>query len=901
MSKLIRGALVVITTMAAAAAPAATWIVPGMANTPGLNNTFFASELKIRNLGTSPAAVSFELLPLGGATPPAASRTVAAGETLVLPNALVALFGTGFPAGTLRISTDQPIFLNARTYNNADPSGTFGLAVDAVDEAHLLSAGQTGHVGWVSDSGGFRTNVGVVLAAAGSAADLVVFGASGSELGRRTFSGGPSATQVRVTEFASGDLSTARFELRVTAGKATGYSAVVDNVTGDGFTVQPELVPPGTWTDVVLNGVARGPGRFNTFFRTDARLVNTSSTARKVTISGVSLAAGGQPVTATASLDLPAHATRELIDVLGTPLGAPEGVSGSLRFVADGPVLVLGRTSNIRADGSTFGAVQRTFSASQYLLSPLAGAFVGLLQSSATPGFRTNVGFTAGPAGAVVNLTLKDRAGSVLSARPAAFTLPANGFTQPSLADLFPGVAIPDDVTLEVSPADGTVDAYASFIDNGTGDPVIYALSRTPLVIPQNLQFVSQCAPKPGVAGLINGGTSAFRVDLDPARYPDALCNDGTPGVFYIRKGTGASVNRWLIFLEGGGSCANAADCAKRWCAIDTNFGAFKMSNRYVPEHGIGGGGILQDRPDNALADFNTIWIHYCSSDAWSGRIRDRVLFDVASGQSYSLHFLGARILEAVISELRAGVSYRDATGTVTVPSLDDADVVLLVGESGGGAGVKRNLDRVTEYLNSTNHSGRVVVRGVIDAADHPSNPDYVDYEAQTRGAWLLQVGRNAGVYDESCRALHPNDSWRCGDSAHNNENHITTPFFSRTDLMDENVLGDFGTEGWEFGDQTWFFGKATWEHLDRLTRIRSTAEEKDAINVDPGVYGPHCDNHTALRDSAKFYTDKVARGGSLFSFNETLRNWLLSSEPKVVMEPKPTGDPIPKSAVCTN
>src|SRR5205085_4473701 len=121
---------------------------------------------------------------------------------------------------------------------------------------------------------------------------------------------------------------------------------------------------------------------------------------------------------------------------------APDGTSGSLRFVADGPVLVIGRTSNIRPDGATFGSVQRTFSAPDFLDLSRKGTFVGLIQSTSTPGFRTNVGFLAGAAGAVVDLTLKDRAGAVVSSRPAAVTLPANGFYQPSLADLFPGTAI---------------------------------------------------------------------------------------------------------------------------------------------------------------------------------------------------------------------------------------------------------------------------------------------------------------------------------------------------------------------------------------------------------------------------------------------------------------------------
>ena len=282
---------------------AATWTVPGLSNAPGRNSTFFVSELKVRNPGTAAVAVTFELLPIvGGAVSPA-TRTIAPGETLVLPNALQELWGAGDRAGAIRLTAAEHLYSSARTYNNADPAGTFGLGVEAVPEERLLSAGQTGHVGWIAESPdgsrGFRTNVGIVLPAAGAAVDAIVYGADGLEKGRRTFSGGPLATQVGIRDIAAGDLAVARLELRVTAGKATGYSAVVDNVTGDGFAVQPQRITPGTWADLSLNGVSRGPGRFNTFFRTDARLVNPDGVPRTVTVSGGTMSSLGAPWTHT--------------------------------------------------------------------------------------------------------------------------------------------------------------------------------------------------------------------------------------------------------------------------------------------------------------------------------------------------------------------------------------------------------------------------------------------------------------------------------------------------------------------------------------------------------------------------------------------------------------------------
>jgi len=906
MRHVVRPILAAAALCAALPAFAATWTVPGLANAPGRNGTFFASELKLRNPGPAPVEVTFELLPVVGASGAAATRTVAAGGTLVLPNALAALWGEGDRAGTVRVTAPSELFVTGRTYNSADPAGSFGLGLEAVREEELLAAGATGHVGWVAESPdsakGFRTNVGVVLAAPGSSVDAVVLGASGGELGRRTFSGGPQAFQVGVREIASGDLAVARLELRVTAGKATGYAAVVDNVTGDGFTVPPRRVVPGRWADLFLNGASRGAGRFGTFYRTDARLVNPEGAPRTVTVSGVSLVAGGQAFPASATIELPARSVREVVDVLGTLLLAPEGTSGSLRFETDGPLLVLGRTSNVRPDGATFGALQRTSEPDEYLRFGRSGTFVGLIQSASTPGFRTNVGFLAGHGGATVDLVLRDAAGTAVATRPGAVSLGSRAFWQPPLSDLFPGTTVPEQATLEVTASEGTVDVYASIIDNGTGDPVITPFAEAAAALPPNFSATSPCSPSPGVAGLVNPGTVLSRVDLDPARYPDALCNDGTPGVFYVRRGTGAGLNRWVLFLEGGGSCSSGDACAKRWCSIETNFGAAKMSSRYAPEKGIGGGGILSTREDSAFRDFSKAWIYYCSSDVWSGRSASRPLVD-STGRVYTIHMQGARILEAVVAELRSGLTYTDAGSgaAVTLPSLDDAEVVLFVGESAGSAGVQRNADRLGGLLERTNRNpAGLFFRALGDAANNPSNAALATYEAEMRSAQRASATLYSGRVDESCLAMHPSDTWRCGDPVHVRENHLTTPLFVRQDLLDPNTLDELGTPEWEFGTQLYEFAQFTWDHLDRMSRAAATAEERADMTVAPGVYGPHCDEHTALRNNGKFFDDKVAAGGALLSYHDTFRNWLLGTGPTVALEPRPTKDPVPPSAVCT-
>src|SRR5262245_4669010 len=43
-----------------------------------------------------------------------------------------------------------------------------------------------------------------------------------------------------------------------------------------------------------------------------------------------------------------------------------------------------------------------------------------------------------------------------------------------------------------------------------------------------------------------------------------AVCNDGSPAIYYFRPGTGTGVNRWVIFLGGGGFCYSVTACQLR-------------------------------------------------------------------------------------------------------------------------------------------------------------------------------------------------------------------------------------------------------------------------------------------------------------------------------------------------
>ena len=118
-----------------------------------------------------------------------------------------------------------------------------------------------------------------------------------------------------------------------------------------------------------------------------------------------------------------------------------------------------------------------------------------------------------------------------------------------------------------------------------------------------------------------------------------------------------------------------------------------QMSSSVAPTTGILGLGIMDRRPDNPTGNWNHVFILYCSSDRWVGVSRDVMLHTELQGPSdYRIHFLGAKIMGAVLDTLRrdgvAGLIHTQGETPIAMPNLDNAETVVLAGGSAGGSGV---------------------------------------------------------------------------------------------------------------------------------------------------------------------------------------------------------------------
>ena len=436
-----------------------------------------------------------------------------------------------------------------------------------------------------------------------------------------------------------------------------------------------------------------------------------------------------------------------------------------------------------------------------------------------------------------------------------------------------------------------------------------------------------------GGAGVTAAGPRLFRVDIPTADYPEAVCNDGSPGVFYVLASPGGvDADKWHVHLQGGGACRTPESCAQRWCRADTNFGMDKMTSTLAPAVSAAGNGMFSSRVDNPLRDWNHVFMHYCSSDNWSGQAGDAQLtaeLPAVGSVDFSMHFRGADIFDAVIDMLKqpggTPVSYFDGAASQDMPDLDDAEIVLLSGASAGGGGVVRNLDRLAADLPATNNDCadgcEDLVLGVIDAV---FAPDRIDLDATQTGACLdgglctyadfalmdwneAMLGMWNNRTDESCRDWHqanePANEWRCADHTYLIKNHLTTPFFLRFDLQDKLVGGNMASEidpltgerrGYRWRGM-WtdpkVFGVLNWKQMHDVRSNWKTAPEGHPERAapslrEPGVFAPQCNMHESLRNNPGFLGARATDAdGVLRSMPELLMNWIAGTEPQVAIE----------------
>ncbi len=442
--------------------------VPAVAHSPGIGGATWSTTLVLLNPTGADLDLDLGLLPADLAAPDLC-LSVPAGQQRWVEDVVASMGRDG--TGGLELAADSAGLVASTVTATAAASGTHGQQISAVARERALDCDAPVLLPGLAAGDGFHTNFGLLnLADEELTVTLALHAASGAELGTLTLRAAGRGFAQASDALAGLSPEPLRGAFAVGSCAAAGaayhlYASVVDDASHDPSFVAPLAAGGSAPLDVVLPAVASTPGLGGTQWRSDLVLVATGTSSAQVTLE---LHPRGEVAAATATVDVPAGTASVLEDVVGTTLGRVG--SGWLRLTSAAPgLLVASRTYNDDPAG-TYGqevaAVDRAD-----MVGP--GERVVLPGLTSAAGFRTNLG-VASAAAVDTAVTVRARRddgeviGEVELAVPAGALLQVDRFLSERLGHVGPAW-----VELWSDDAGAAFFAYASVVDEGTGDPVL--------------------------------------------------------------------------------------------------------------------------------------------------------------------------------------------------------------------------------------------------------------------------------------------------------------------------------------------------------------------------------------------------------------------------------------------
>ncbi len=372
--------------------------------------------------------------------------------------------------------------------------------------------------------------------------------------------------------------------------------------------------------DVVIPSTAFSSGRNLAEFHSDVRVFNPTNSPINFTPIFYRSDAGGN-VLDTVQKPVVTIGPREQLaydNVLQSLFGQSLGVFGPILFQTTGTLLVSSGVNNVNGcgNGSVSGQSLPGIDTSAALK---AGTLIQLAASaSGTTGYRSNLDFM-NPGATAANVTVKIRKGDGTQLSSGTISVGANGLVQKAVDDggTFPGVAGTTDANLWAEfTSDQPVLAFASVINNASGDPFAIVMTAEPNVSPS--------AP-----------VASYTVSASPAT--------GQP-VTFTDTSTNFPVNRFWAFGDGAVDTKTTGTTTHAYSAAGTYHTALFVDNA------SGSGSATKDVVVAAAGPITvtiqatttggTNWTYVCQVGPCSGVGNNNVNLKV--GQPYTITWTAA-------------------------------------------------------------------------------------------------------------------------------------------------------------------------------------------------------------------------------------------------------------------
>ena len=224
------------------------------------------------------------------------------------------------------------------------------------------------------------------------------------------------------------------------------------------------------------------------------------------------------------------------------------------------------------------------------------------------------------------------------------------------------------------------------------------------------------------------------RITLKAARSRQALCLDGTPAAYFLRRTASDNGKRWIIFVPGGAWCSSKETCFAR---SKTDLG----SSKYTPSLAQMAGILSSNRSNNPyFYNWNVLYLQYCDGSSFMGDIEQPIAFG-----NVFLYSRGFTILNTFLEEI--------------VPTyLSKAREVIVVGNSAGALSVMANADLISSYIPRS-----IKVHFVSDAGFFVDVPCRNEQYVFSRWMKSLNDFHNiTRALPQDCVATFQREKWRC-------------------------------------------------------------------------------------------------------------------------------------------
>lgn len=470
--------------------------VPGVGHVVG-GVGLFVSDISLTNaFGTNPLTdLRLFFTPsadAGGSSSSVELAPVSPGEGVKLADVVTTVFGGNQVTGTLQVRTNQAntIFVAANIFNVSNPAGTYGTVIPVFRSDRSVRAGGRLTLTGLRKSATTRTNLFVQETEGAPATYRIEFYDASAGLVSAHDGSVDAFRMVRLLDSVpEGAVSAVVTNDASSDGRIVAYATPVDQESGDFWSVVDWSQMLGFPRDVDLVVPVAGSvrGANDTFFRTDASLVNVGSGEAKGTLTFLRR----DGATFEKSLTLLPGFTADYDDIVGSLFGAGEGSLGYLTYRPHaGSVAATSRTfATVGQNPGSFGTGVPALASSNALRLGQSKQIGGLEVSSLAtigagkPGtFRTNIGLveTAGKDVIVRVTALYGDSRSLTYGPITSFEVPVGAGEFVQLTDLssrLPATARGEDLRnvalrFSVLSGDGAVVVYTSSVDNGSGDSI---------------------------------------------------------------------------------------------------------------------------------------------------------------------------------------------------------------------------------------------------------------------------------------------------------------------------------------------------------------------------------------------------------------------------------------------